>query len=740
MKIICLGNYPPRQCGIATFTENLVNSIRVASERTNKPIEIEIIAMNDNFTSYAYPKEVVMAIQDQDTEDYLRAANYINACGADLLLFQHEYGIYGGHSGLLVLNLLRRVQIPIISTFHTVLEKPSFHQKEVLKRIALCSHRIVIMNRLAIGFLNKIFEVPVEKILHIEHGTPDFEQLLIDQTILPLEWKNRLVMLTFGLLGRNKGIETVIRALPSIVANHPEVLYTVLGKTHPHVVKHAGEEYRESLKKLTRELNLEKHVLFLDEYVTENQLMQYLLACDIYVTPYLNKTQITSGTLCYAVGGGAAVISTPYWHAEELLDKGRGLLFDFKDHIKLAQLTNQLLDYPQEMKDIQDRAYNYGKAIAWPIIGTAYLSAFEEAVIEHHTIGHKRFSMAASYPTINLDHLKQLTDETGIIQHALGSIPDYRSGYCLDDNARALIVCVLLNEQSGSYNSGELITRYLAYLAYMQTPTGSFRNYLTYDRKIVEPVGSDDAYGRALWALGITIRYAPNESILQLCLDLFYRAVDQLGKLTYARGYANGILGLYHYIKRWPDQDKYIAILAVLADKLVALFNGNMQQGLPWFESSLTYDNGMMPAALYVAYEVTENQQYLEIAEKSRTFLESKCFVNEQLTLIGNRNWWVAHHPAESRYAQQPIDAMAMVILYDHAFMATRKEQHIKLLVRCFNWFLGENDLNLPLYNDQTNGCNDGLEEFNLNQNQGAESTIAFWLARIIADKYHDHE
>jgi glycosyltransferase involved in cell wall biosynthesis len=735
MKIICLGNYPPRKCGIATFTENLVKSIFSAAEEHGVPLELEVVAMNDAGQEYDYPDIVKLTIHDKIRAEYVKAADYINASNADICLFQHEYGIYGGNSGLLVLDLLRRVKVPIVSTFHTVLQKPTFHQREVLKKIAEYSAKVVIMNRLAITFLTEVFQVPQSKIVRIEHGVPDFGKIDKSKVVRPHSWKNRSVLLTFGLLGRSKGIETVIKALPAIVKNHPDVLYVVLGKTHPHVVKYAGEEYREYLEKLTAELDLENNVEFLNQYVSEEELSNYLLATDMYVTPYLNKAQITSGTLCYAVGGGSAVISTPYWHAEELLADGRGRLFGFEDHTALANVVNELLDAPAEMEKLQKRAYAYGLKIAWPRIGFEYISAFQIAVEEHQVFDGTFRPFEIEIPEFNTSHLERLTDFTGIIQHANRCVADYKTGYCVDDNARALMVCLVAQHKSGNRDYFDLIHRYLAYSLYLQNDNGSFKNYLNYWRNTVEEEGSDDAFGRAVWALGLLIRLAPCDAMFHLALDMFIKSSGYFHKLKYARGYANCIFGLYHYVKRFPDQEKYIQLISEMADKLVQLFAANSKDDWFWFEPSITYDNGILPASLFTAYTFTENQQYLEVAEKSMRFLEQKCLTNGQLTLVGNKNWWLSNHPT-SEFAQQPIDAMAMIIMYDCAYRATQRQELIDKLKTCFYWYFGLNDLNLPLYDPQTHGCNDGLEDLDVNRNQGAESIIAYLMSWLIAKPY----
>ncbi len=740
MKVICIGNYPPRKCGIATFTENLVKSILTAAEIHAQNLEFEVIAMNDQGQEYDYPPIVTKTIRDRVRADYEKMADYINASGAEICLLEHEYGIYGGDSGLLILELLRKLKIPIISTFHTVLQKPAFHQKEVLKKIGEYSSRIVVMSSLAIEFLTDVFGFPREKIVRIEHGVPDFIKINDAPVVKPESWKNRMVMLTFGLLGRNKGIETVIKALPGIVKNHPELLYVVLGKTHPHVVKHAGEEYRNYLINLTNELGMVNHVEFLDQYVLESELMEYLRASDIYVTPYLNKAQITSGTLAYAVGGGSAVVSTPYWHAEELLADGRGLLFNFHDYDALAKIVNELLDNPDELNLLKKKAYEYGLNIAWPKIGYQYLSVFKEIIDQDKAEKVKRpLPFSYQIPELKTNHLVRLTDDTGMIQHAKGGIPNYKTGYCLDDNARAIIVSLMAYQKNGDERSLQLLYRYLAFLMYMQNRDGSFKNNLTYCKNTIEEVGSDDAFGRAMWALGYLIRFAPNDSLFQISNELFYNAIQQISQLRHARGYANCILGLYHYIKRFPDQENYVKMLEMLADRQCEKYNDFNGPDWHWFEKTITYDNGILPMALYQAYEIIEKPLYLQIANESSAFLESKCFKKGYLTLVGNGKW-PSYMEAGTDFGQQPIDATTMVLLYSSIYKNSPDENTLNKLNLSFEWFFGNNDLNLPLYDDETKGCNDGLEEFAMNRNQGAESALAYLMAWLVAEPIIRHK
>ncbi len=730
MKILCIGNFPPRKCGIATFTENLVNSIKVATSNKHIKIEIEVIAMNDHKLHYEYPSIVTNTIDDQSRKDYIKIANYINSSDGNLVLFQHEYGIFGGNSGLLVLELLKKIKLPVVTTLHTILKEPTFHQKEVLKKIASFSERLIVMNSLAIPILNNVYGIPISKINKIEHGTPDFSKLTTKSGI-PKHWKTKKIILTFGLLGRNKGLETVIKALPEIVRKHNDVLFVILGKTHPNVIKYAGEEYRDYLKSLAIQLNVSEFVEFHDKYVSEEELMQKLKRTDIYVSPYLNKAQITSGTLVYALAAGTAVISTPYWHAEEILPNGLGKLIDFKDYHSLSKIVTELFNNPNTINKLKQNASVYGREITWPNIGWKYYEVFDN-IIQNSNCTKKD---EVKFPKTNYHHLNNLTDYTGILQHASRNIASFKEGYCTDDNARAIILSILSFDRYKEKKYIKLLNRYISFMQLQQNEDGTFNNQLSFNKIVLNTQKPDDTFGRSIWALGLLIRFAPTNSLLQTGLDMFMRSKNQIKNLNYARGYANTIFGLYHLIQKFPDQEEHISLLIYLADKLIDCFKQHSTDNWHWFEPVLTYDNGILPASLYLAYEVTENDILLQTAEKSREFLEHKCFIHGHLSLIGNKSWWKINH-AGSPFAQQPVDALAMIILYDAAFKATDNKIFIQSLKKCFQWFLGENDLNLPLYDDVTGGCNDGLEEFEVNQNQGAESTISYLLSALLARQY----
>ncbi len=738
MKIICIGNYPPRQCGIATFTENLIHALQKAALIQSIDIDIEVVAMNDTDQTYHYPSIVTKTIRDQFKSDYIEVAHYINQSNADVCLIEHEYGIFGGNSGVLLLSLMRLLKVPVVTTLHSVLQKPNFHQKEVLKKIATYSSRLIVMSELAIDFLKEVYEVPSSKIACIEHGVPDFELMRSSLPASPKSWIGRKVMLTFGLIGRNKGIETVIKALPQIVSKHPDLLYVIMGKTHPHIVRHAGEEYREWLTQMVSNLNLKNNVQFIDEYVSEEQLVSGLLSADIYVTPYLNKAQITSGTLCYALGGGCAVLSTPYWHAEEILVNGRGELFGFGDTTTLSKQVIELLDEPLKLKTMQQNAYAYGCSIAWPLIGKKYIDVFEKITVEALQPETDLQYQLIDFP-FNPQHLFRMTDHTAILQHAHGCTPNYKTGYCLDDNARALLLSMMAFNQFKDPKYITIAVRYLSYINHMQHKDGRFDNFMTYSHTLFENDHSEDAFGRTIWALGYLVRFAPNDDLFQLGHELFHRSLNQVEHLNHPRGYANCILGLYHYVNRFPDQDRFVKMISELATILCDGYDACSKESWQWYETIITYDNALLPAALYKAYELTGSERYLAVADATTAFLESKCFLSDHLSLIGNRRWLRMDEDYEL-FAQQPIDAMAMVVLYDSIHQLKKDQASADKLRISFKWFLGFNDLDLPLYDTDSSGCNDGIEEFSINRNQGAESTIAYHMAWLIAAPYFEAE
>ncbi len=580
--------------------------------------------------------------------------------------------------------------------------------------------------------MTEIYNIPREKIDYIEHGVPDFQQVSRTEIIKKYNFENRQVLLTFGLISRNKGIETVINALPDVVEKFPELLYIISGKTHPEVVKHAGEEYRNFLQRLVKQYGIEKNVFFNNAFLTEKKLFEYLTASDIYITPYLNEAQITSGTLAYAVGAGSAVVSTPYWHAQELLDEGRGRLFGFKDSSQLSQIILELLDEEKKLNDLREKAYEYGKKIRWPIIGKQYLS------LADYLSGSWDSEMKLKKPPIhipllpvyNLAHVKRLTDDTGIVQHAKYGIPNLKEGYCLDDNSRALLMALMAYRQNKDQEALELIPIYLSFIHYLQRDNGNFGNFLSFSRQFLDEYGSEDSFGRTIWALGYLISNAPNDSFKQIGRDIYARSIQYFDKLESLRGIANVIIGIAYFLKDSQEDEPQTQLLLNLTTKLVNAYHASNEDDWHWFEDSMSYDNGILPLAMYHAAEITNDDDFLKIANESLEFLEKTTFNHGFLVPVGNNGWYQKGEKLPE-YDQQSIDVMAMVLLYHQAFQVTGKNEYIDKLFSSYLWFLGENSLRLPLYDHETCGCCDGLESTGVNRNQGAESTLAYWISHL---------
>ncbi len=732
MKIAYISTYPPRECGLATFNQNLVNALSL--NPAYNPQKSFVVALNesDDVNEHQYPDEVKFLIRQQNQQDYIEAANFINNSDVDSCIIEHEFGIYGGNSGVFLLSLINRLKKPFITILHTVLKEPSFMQQTIIKEIALKSSNIVVMSKKAVMFLTSIYQIPKASIKLIEHGVPDLEPVPNNEIAQSDLFKNRKVLFTFGLISRNKGLETVIKALPEIVAQHPDVLYVILGNTHPGVVKHNGEEYRDSLKALAKDLGVEKNIAFVNKFVSEDELHQYLTACTLYITPYLNEAQITSGTLSYAIGAGAAVVSTPYWHAQELLADNRGKLFDFKNDKQIANIVNELLSDKDKYQKLRQNAYEYGLNLRWPAIGTVYLNALNEAV----TAGKKAERITPpiidveSMPALNLNHISLLTDDTGIIQHARFGIPNLKEGYCIDDNARALIMALMATEQGENPKALKFMPVYLSFIQYMQTDNGNFRNFLSFNRNYLDEVGSEDSFGRTIWSLGYLISSAPNNSYREFGRELFSHSIPHFVDLKYIRGKANTIIGLAYYLCAHPGDEMIVKEINLLASSLIASYQEHKDGDWHWFEDILTYDNAILPLALLHHFEATGNTTSYKIAMESIAFLNSFSFENGYLNPVGNAGW-MKKHGKNPIYDQQALETMAMVLLYAKAFEITKDDQYLNLMHISYQWFLGKNSLHIPLYDFETHGCADGLQFNSVNRNQGAESTLAYFISHL---------
>jgi len=733
MKIAYISTYLPRECGIATFNANVVSAI-MSSPATNGPESGFGVALNDsdNINEYEYPENIRFVIRQERQKDYILAANFINTSDADVCLLQHEFGIFGGESGIYILPLLHRLEKPLVTVLHTILKEPSFTQKIIIQEIARRSARLIVMSRRGIEFLTTIYQIDPDKIQYIEHGVPDLEAPVVNplRTISP--FRNHRVLFSFGLLSRNKGLETVIKALPAIVAKHPDVVYVVLGNTHPGVLRSSGEEYREQLKMLAIKLKVDKQLVFINKFVSETELINYLTAATVYITPYTNEAQITSGTLSYAVGAGAAVVSTPYWHALELLAEDRGRLFGFKDSEALADTINDLLSNPEKLEELQQNAYQYGLHLRWPTIGAEYVRSVEEAISRAEVAEGKLRQIVDPelIPEFSLAHIRRLTDDTGIVQHAKYGIPNLKEGYCLDDNARALIMALMAYERNKSKEALDLLPIYLSYIHYMQRDDGNFRNFLSFTRQYLDEIGSEDSFGRTVWALGYLINCAPNNSYREFAGELFFRSVPHFKQLHHLRGVGNTMIGVAYYLKAHPDDEGMVKELVQLTTYLLQAYHTHKTADWHWFEEKLTYDNAILPLALLHSCEITGDEQVKQIAMESLTFLDTLSFRNGFLSPVGNEGWY---HKGEAvpLFDQQAIETMAIVLMYLQAYQTTHQPEYIEQMFISYQWFLGENILRVPLYDPETKGCCDGLQQTAINRNQGAESTLAYLISHL---------
>ncbi len=738
-RVAFIGNHLPRKCGIATFTTDLGEAF--AEEYPH--IKTLTLAINDTEDGYAYPPQVRYEIQQDDGLDYERAANFLNQQEVNVINLQHEYGIYGGLAGSHILTLLRNVTAPVVTTLHTILEKPLPEQYQVLKEIIRLSNRLVVMSQRSKKLLQDVYGAPLEKIDLIPHGIHDVPFMDSGFHKDKFGAEGKFVLLTFGLLSRNKGIEYVIDALPEVVKRFPNFLYLVLGATHPHVVLHDGEEYREFLQSRVKELGLEKNVLFDDQFVSLKDLKEFIGAGDIYVTPYLDREQIVSGTLAYTVGAGKAVISTPYRYAEELLADGRGILVPFRDSKAIAEKIIYLLDHEAERNAMRKRAYLYGRDMVWSNIAQRYFESFEEArrqnVNQLFAIPITGLSVERAQDMhLKLDHMQRMTDGTGMLQHAVFDVPNYNEGYTTDDNARALIVTVQLDDLEKNSEetpadehtlslSRELGRRYLAFLWHAFNPANKrFRNFMAYNRTWLEDVGSEDSHGRSLWALGTVLSHSTDEGLRGMAARLFESSISSAVNFSSPRSWALTLLGTQRYLKRYPGDRGVSSIHETLAQKLLQAFKDYQTEDWPWFEDIITYCNPVLPQTLIRYGQSNDNEEALEIGLNSLEWLV-KIQQSEKgwVMPIGSRGFYKKGGEI-AYFDQQPVEVYSMISACLDAYRATQDLVWLQTANQAFEWFLGRNALGLAVYDPTNGGCRDGLHIDRLNENQGAESTLAF--------------
>ena len=732
-KIAFVGDYLPRKCGIATFTHDMYASVAAGFPQA----DCFVVPVNDRPDGYDYPPEVRFEIAEPDLESYLRAADFLNFANTDVVCLQHEYGIYGGPAGSHVLGLVRDLRMPVITTFHTVLKEPNDDQRRVLTELAGLSARVVVMTERARAFLQDIYAVPEAKIDVIAHGIPDVPFVDPDAYKEQFGVGGRLVALTFGLLSPNKGVEHMLRAVPEILKSFPNFAYIVLGATHPSLLREHGERYRLGLERLARNLGIGKQVIFYNRFVELDELTEFIRAADVYVTPYLTAAQITSGTLAYSFGCGKAIVSTPYWHAEELLADGRGVLVPFADPQALAREVGGLLGDGARRAAMCQEAYRLGRDMIWEQSAARYMETFQRTRLGRQDQPFKPLTVRslseqqAELPDWRLDHLMRMTDATGMLQHATHTIPNFAEGYCTDDNARALLLTVHLGElgQSGP-EIDRLATRYAAFLQAAFNPeTKRFRNFLGFDRRWLEEVGSEDSHGRALWALGTCVGRSRRPDIPAWAAAQFELALPAILETTSPHAWAFGLLGIREYLRRFGGDRLATQARDTLIAKLLDIYDRTTTPDWPWYEEILSYDIARLPQALLAAGRECGNARAIEVGLHSLSWLVTvQTAPQEHFRAIGS-NGFYRKGQDRARFDQQPVEANATVSACLEAYRVTQDAVWLTEARSAFEWFLGRNDLGQELYDPSTGGCFDGLQEDRVNRNQGAESTLAFLLS-----------
>ena len=744
-RIAVIGNYLPRQCGIATFTTDLCSAI--AAEYGTA--QLLALPVNDIEEGYDYPARVRWSLDQNEVASYEEAARFLNFNNIDMVCLQHEYGIFGGPAGSHILDLLRGLKMPVVTTLHTVLREPNPNQLMVMEQIAELSDRLIVMSQLSAQFLQEIFKVPESKIDMVPHGVPDLP--FLDPNFYKDRFgvEGKAVLLTFGLLSPNKGIENVIEALPQILSKHKNVVYIVAGATHPHILRREGDKYREHLQALAKEVGVEANVIFHNRFVSPEEMVEFIGAADIYITPYRHEAQVVSGTLAYALGAGKAIISTPYWHAIELLDDRRGALVPFQNPGAIAQKTVELLDTPAIRHAMRKRGYLFAREMIWKRVAQGYMESFAR-VRSDRMISPRVQSSARStdnslsqVPELKLNHLNRLTDDTGMFQHSIFTIPKYGEGYTTDDNARALIFTVCLAQtMSTEVGNGEsaalvvpidLSARYLSFLEHAFNPAnGRFKNTLAFERRWDETEGSEDCHGRALWGLGTVLGRSADLGLRSAAGRLFEYSVPVALEFRSPRAWAYTLIGIQEYLNSYPGDRDAQKVRSVLSRRLLEMYESIQSPDWQWFEDVLAYANARLPQALLLVGAACQDDRLVSVGLEALDWLlaQQRSEPDGHFVPIGSQGFY-RRGGDKARFDQQPIEAAGAVSACLQAHRVTGDSRWRNQAWSAFNWFLGNNDLQVPLYDPVSGGCRDGLHPDRANENQGAESTLSFLMSLL---------
>jgi glycosyltransferase involved in cell wall biosynthesis len=732
-KIAFVGDHLPRKCGIATFTSDLLAAVATAHPQS----QCFAVSVNDIKGGYEYPEVVRFEIEEQDLSSYLRAADFLNISDVDIVCLQHEFGIFGGPAGSHILAFLRELRMPVVTTLHTVLLEPRSDQRRVMQELISLSTRLIVMAARGRYMLQDVYGAPPAKIDLIAHGIPDVG--FVDPTYFKDQFgvEGKVVLLTFGLLSPNKGIESVLNALPRILAEFPDVVYIVLGATHPNELREHGEAYRVSLEILAKKNRIEKNVIFYNQFVDLENLKEFIGAADLYITPYLNEAQITSGTLAYTFGAGKAVISTPYWHAVELLADDRGVLVPFGDAQAIAREVVSLLRDDNRRHAMRKNAYRIGRDMVWSNVAQLYMNTFESSRLEGAARSRKSLATKTldqrprELPELKLNHLMRMTDSTGVFQHAIFGVPNFSEGYCTDDNARGFILSILLGELGEDAEPLQALATTCAAFLYhaFDSKTKRFHNHMSFDRRWLDNQGSEDCQGRALWALGLGVGRSPFRNVQMMAGQLFASALPAVMDFTSPRAWAFGLLGIHEYLRRLSGDSLVNQTREALTSRLMGLFEQNAKPDWRWFEEELSYDNAKLAHALILSGHATGQTAVFERGLEALRWL-NEIQISEQghFRPIGS-NGFYRRGGTRANFDQQPIEAQAMASACLEAYQATSDFWWFEQAQRAFDWFVGWNDLGLELYSPESGGCGDGLHVDRVNGNQGAESTLAFLLS-----------
>lgn len=723
-RIALIGNFLPRQCGIATFTTDTYDAL----QQRYPDLQVDVYAMDDRAESYDYPAAVTMAIPQQDRVAYSEAARRIEESGAQAVWVQHEYGIYGGSAGDHILALIDRVTVPVIVTLHTILEKPSAEERRVMEGLLARASKIIVMAEKGREILTRVYGASPKAVMTIPHGVPDRPLVDTDTLKAKFGWEGRETIFTFGLLAPNKGIETMIEAMPAIVAEHPNVLYTVLGATHPHLIAQEGEKYRFRLMELADTLGVADHVRFVDGFVAQSELLDYLQAADVYVTPYGNPAQITSGALSYAVGVGKAVVSTPYVHATEILADGHGVIVDFGDNDAFAREVNRLLGDPDHLRALTERVYARGRTMLWPRLAETAVGEIERIVARQP----RRIALGEASRQVlapDFSAVARMSDATGMFQHAIYSVPDRRHGYCIDDNARALMLATRIPELDAT-DRDKWMTIYESFIQYAwNADERRFRNFMNFDRTWCEDIGSEDSNGRTLWALGVVARDAGSPKHRDWARMMFDSTASMAMELGSPRARGFAMLGAAAMLDAHPGHGLATSIIATFGDELVTLLDEVRRPEWEWFEIVLAYDNARLPEALIRSGRAVGRHDLVQTGVRTLEWIVGKQTSPEgRFRAVGTESFG-RPYADPLPFDQQPLEAQATIDACMAAFEATGAQRWADEAMLAYRWYLGHNDLDLPLATAHDGGCYDGLMPTGLNRNQGAESILALQLA-----------